>query len=180
MPDEVEHPIERQVRDRQESALETLTDLRQGIVDLATELAKRPTDEELRHQLRDQREALDYNRKRGLSVQRILGTVLLFVLLLVGAPLLINSFANRDNSNTIKNCTTPGDKEPTAEDPFDTGHKCFDDGKRGTADILTKAAENEVIILTCYRDENLVLRPQTVFVQCVKDRLTPELKKVPE
>lgn len=163
MPDD-EHPIEGEVRRRQDDALSTLGGLQTALTTLVEELSKRPTDDQLK-------EALAYNRKRGLTGLRIGGFVIILLIVLTGVPLVVNSFANRSNSQTIKECTTPGEKKPTLQDPLDTGHECFDKGQQRTANILVRAAQNEVIILTCYRDKEGNLRPQDVFVQCVNDRL---------
>jgi hypothetical protein len=169
MADDEVHPIEHEVRQKQDNAIDALTGLRKELATLSVEMSKRPTDEQLRIQLNDSRKALEYNRKRGLTGLRVGGLLLMLVFVLFGTPLLINSFANRSTANTIKNCTTPGPE--THKDHFDTGHKCFDDGQRRIADILTRAASNEVLILTCYRDPNGVLRPQDQFIACVRNKL---------
>lgn len=170
MADEESTPLEEEVRDRQESAIDTLHGLGGQLAALEEELSKRPTDEQLMQRLKDNSAALEYNRKRGLAGLWIGGLIITLVLMLVGVPLLINSFVNRANANQIRNCTTPGPIKD-AKDPLHTGHDCFDDGQRRTANILTKAASNEVIILNCYRDENRVLRSEKDFVSCVKTRL---------
>lgn len=170
MADE-EHPIEQEVRQRQESALDVLNTVNDTLGVISSELSKRPTDEQLEIRLNDSERSLDYNRKVGVII-----IILLF--LLVGVPLLINSFANRATANVIKECTTPGNKKTTVQ--FDTGHKCFDEGQRRTAGILSAAAANEVIILNCYRDDNGNLRPDLEFAACVKDRITsPQNRSAP-
>lgn len=169
-----EHPIEKDVRQRQEQALEVIGSLKSDLVVLAQELAKRPTDEELRQQLRDNREALEYNRKRGLTTTRIGGGIIFVVLLSLGIPLVINSFANRKNAEAISNCTTPGDEIPTTKNPFNTGHECFDNGQQRTSQILVKAATNEMIIIGCDRDTAGL--PRANFEACVLERVTSQLQ----
>lgn len=40
----------------------------------------------------------------------------------------------------LEECTTPGDHEPTVEDPT-TGHKCYDDGQARTAAAVTQIVD---------------------------------------
>lgn len=40
----------------------------------------------------------------------------------------------------LEECTTPGPRTPTADDPT-TGHKCFDDGQARTGEAITKIVD---------------------------------------
>jgi hypothetical protein len=43
-------------------------------------------------------------------------------------------------SQTLEECTTPGPRTPTAEDPS-TGHKCFDDGQARTSEAIAQIVD---------------------------------------
>ncbi len=65
------------------------------------------------------------------------GVIIGVIASLAGVGLAVyNSSINVKNGEYLVECTTPGDRVPTKEDPS-TGHKCYDDGgKRGQAFVV--------------------------------------------
>lgn len=88
--------------------------------------------------------------RHEVSQQKVRSTVIGFILggvILFGAILLTIAAANRATLNRVDltqdylvECTTPGPRTPTAEDPS-TGHPCFDDGQRRTAEVVERIIE---------------------------------------
>lgn len=148
--------VEEEVRERQEAAINALVGVQGSIELLATEMSKRPTDEDFKKERR-------FERK-----------VFLVVLLIIGVPLLLNSFSNRQTASQIVECTSPGSKIPTVDKPFDTGHACYDRNREGTNQILVDAAGIIVSVAEC--DRHTDGRPDAEFEDCVTRVLAERLR----
>lgn len=77
-------------------------------------------------------------RRRNAVLVFLTSVLIVAVGYLVYRDVFINA-PQRDNlveiSETLQECTTPGPRTPTADDPS-TGHKCFDDGQARTGEAI--------------------------------------------
>jgi hypothetical protein len=160
-------PIENDVRERQDAAIDALHGVKDALTALAAGMENHPDKEWTE-------EALAYNRRRGLLTTGIMGLVLIVVLFFLGTPLLINSFANRKIGGTLVGCTSPGKEDPTSDDPFNTGHECYDRSQRRSNQILADAGSLIVAVVSC--DRQNIGKSENEFNDCVTKVLAERLR----
>lgn len=93
------------------------------------------------------RESLIADNKRFRRRNAVLVSLLSAVLILVGIMVYRDVFIVGPQRNdieaiavTLEECTTPGPKTPTAEDPT-TGHECFDEGRENQAKAIAQIVD---------------------------------------
>lgn len=136
-----------------------------------TELAERLGD--ATEQLRLARVELHEERRWRRWLLALFAVVFVFMGVVLLAPdwgLVSVANNNRDNGEILVECTTPGPRKPTADDPS-TGHECYDRGQArtgealGSIDINTRCAIQDALNQTLAKFD-----PDIGIVQIVNPR----------
>lgn len=117
---------------------EAVTGLRASVEVLASSIARMATKEEVEERVADERDA----RRRGWIVAGVLALVVLLAVSALLVALLLVAGQNRENGRLLVECTTPGTRVPTPDDPR-TGNPCFDRQQSAAAKFLAQIIDTD-------------------------------------